>query len=397
MNRERGSGLRTATLALGCGLVVALAACTSTVVTEGPGGAGGEGAAGVAATSAASPVTATQSGSAVSNGSSANGTTGAGTTSSSTGGLPDCSNGACLGTDPQGDCDAALAIDSADAIDGARAIGLCQMAAAGSWGVSSAEWVRADGSPLGMGDGGQNGDGDLQLGKGILGGFGPNVHPLDGTKLLALSTGSARQPSDGASYKNVSGYWKDNAEHTAPAGYPKTTATCPGVTPGATYDSAGLRVVVHTPADAKSLHYALDFYTYEFPNFVCSQYDDVFVAIMDPKPPALADGNLSFDSVGDLLSPHTSLLRVCEPATAGGIIFSCPLGTSQLSGTGYDQPNSSAATGWLVTTAPLPDPGSDISLLFTIWDSGDGVQESTILIDDFRFELTDATTATNPM
>lgn len=378
-------------------------ACGSTVITDlGLGGGGNAGA----GTSAGNPTstgslgsstgsgTPSSSGSGVSTGSAA--TSGA-SSSSSTGGGPDCTNGQCVGGTVQGNCDSGLAIDSADAMDGARAIGLCQVAQNGSWGVKSATWVRADGSPLGMGDGGQQGNGDLSLGKGILSGFGPNVQVREGAKLLALSTGSARQPSDGASYHSVGGYWKDNGVHQAPTGFPKASTTCPGVTPGEPHDSAGLQVVIHTPNDAKSIAFDVDFYSYEFPNFVCSQYDDSFVAIMNPKPAALTDGNLTFDSNGDALSPHSQLLRVCTPAMAGGQNFACLLGPAQLTGTGFDeQVNGSAATGWLLTTAPIAQPGADITLLFSIWDSADGVEDSTVLVDDFKFVLTDATTVTVP-
>jgi len=75
-------------------------------------------------------------------------------------------------------CDASLAKDGANPMDGAKAIGLCKEYTPGTWGVEEATWVRANGQPLGMGDGGVdedfdgNPDGDLSLGKGILGGFG---------------------------------------------------------------------------------------------------------------------------------------------------------------------------------------------------------------------------------
>ncbi len=239
-----------------------------------------------------------------------------------------------------------------------------------------------------------SGGGDLQLGKGILSGFGPNVLPRDGTKVLALSSGSARRPTD-PDYHDVSGYSKDSTPHVAPPGYPKPSPVCPGITPGAPQDSAGLKVVIHTPKDAKSLSFNVDFYSYEFPSFVCSQYDDVFVALMDPKPAALIDGNLSFDSTGDALSPHSNLISVCSPQMAGGLTFACPLGTSQLVGTGFDQQvNGSAATGWLLTTAPVDQPGEDMTLLFAIWDAGDGVEDSTVLVDNFKFVLNAAPTVT---
>ncbi len=97
-------------------------------------------------------------------------------------------------------CDGALKVASSSALDGARALGLCKLAAGKSWGLISAQYVTADGQPL---------DGyDLDgVGHGILKGFGPNVHPQEGKALLALSSGTARQPSD-PGYEAVSGYDK---------------------------------------------------------------------------------------------------------------------------------------------------------------------------------------------
>jgi hypothetical protein len=38
-------------------------------------------------------------------------------------------------------------------------------------------------------------------------------------------------------------------------------------------------------------------------------------------------------------------------------------------------------------------PGDTITLLFTIWDSGDGVWDSTVLIDKFQWSADGATAA----
>ncbi len=342
--------------------------CDATTTT----GAGGAGTA-----------TATNASTAVSSASVAGTSTGGpGSGSTSTGG--GCTTPDCLAMGQQGMCDANLALEATDPMDGARAIGICQAYAPGGWGIKTATWVRADGAALGMGDGGQAGDGDLSLGKGIVPSFGQSVVPKEGSNMLVLSSGSARRPTD-PGYHSVSGYWKDNTAHTPPAGYPKASTFCSGVTTGQPYDSAGLSVTMHTPSDAVALSFDLDFYSYEFPNYVCSTYDDQFVAFLTPKPADTIDSNISFDLMGDNISVNTPLLSVCDPQTAGGHAFACPKGAGELLGTGFDaQMNGSAATGWLETRAAVP-PSSDITLQFAIWDSGDGVLDSTVLIDNFQF------------
>ena len=91
-----------------------------------------------------------------------------------------------------------------------------------------------------------------------------------------------------------------------------------------------------------------------------------------------------FDSKGNIISVNNALVQECSPQTAGGISFTCPLGTSALASTGFD---SHAATGWLQTQVGI-DPslkGKDVTLLFALWDSGDGCLDSTALVDNFQW------------
>lgn len=307
------------------------------------------------------------------------------------------STGAFMGTSSSGFsdslCDGGLAV-TGDAMDGARAIGLCT-------GVTSAEWVRADGSPLGMGDKGNSGDGDLSLGHGILTHFGDDVAPREGARLLALSSGSARNPNE-AGFHSLYGYWKDKTPHTAPTGFPKPSPACPSVVSGAPYDSAGLKVTIQPPPTAKSLAFDFYFYTFEFPKYICSPFNDFFVALLTPTPAGLADANISFDEKGNTISVNAGFLKVCHPQTASdGKFYDCLDGPGDLDGTGFDTTdggiaNNSAATNWLTTKAPIADPSQPLTIQFAIWDAGDGVLDSTVLIDNFRFELDAANVGTQP-
>jgi len=295
-----------------------------------------------------------------------------------------CTDPTCVGATPQGNCDTGLAIDSANAMDGAKAIGLCKEYTEGTWGVKSASWVRSDGQPL---------TGLLLDGKGILDKFGP-IMPREGGAMLAISSGAAREPGD-AGFQDPGGYMKSNFEpHGAPPGYPKESPSCPGVTTGSPYDSAGLRLVIQTPTDAKSFSYEFDFYTYEFPGFICSTFNDFFVAMLNPKISTLPDGNISFDSQGNSVSVNAGFLQVCTAQTAGGKVFPCDLGPTELGGTGFED---HAATSWLQTKAPIEAPGTEITLDFLIWDSGDEVLDSTTVIDHFLFAADGATTGTTPV
>jgi hypothetical protein len=285
----------------------------------------------------------------------------------------------CNGTpdDEPADCDTGLAMASADGFDGAKAIGLCKKATDGQmWGVVSAAWVKPDGTPQ-----------TVALGQGILPKFGVNAAQA-GATMLAISSGTARAPSD-TGYKNVSGYSKNYTSGT-PAGYPKESPSCKGSgglfgSFGGSNDGAALQVKVRVPSNAKSFKYQQNFFTYEFPSFICSNYNDFFVTMMSPKPANLVDGNIAFDQDSNPISVNNSLLQVCSPQTAGGKPFGCPLGNASLSGTGFE---GHAATGWLTTTAPVDVVrGKEITLLWAVWDQGDGILDSTALIDDFQWSV----------
>lgn len=288
----------------------------------------------------------------------------------------------CSGTpdDEIVECDQSLPKAGFNPFDAAKALGLCKRGDpdANGWGVIEAQWVMPDGTPLGNLDG-----------VGILKRFGVNG-PQMGGSMLVLSSGSAREPSDAdyASSSKSKGY-----KHATPPGYPKESPACPGVTTGQAQDGVALELKIRVPSNVLSFSYQQNFFTWEYPKFICNRFNDFFVAMMDPAPDSLEDGNIAFDQDTNPISVNNSLLQVCAPGTYEGKTFGCPLGTSSLEGTGFE---GHAATGWLITRAPVK-PGSEITLRFAIWDSGDGALDSTVLIDDFRFHVDEAdTTQTQP-
>jgi hypothetical protein len=281
-------------------------------------------------------------------------------------------------------CDSTLAIDSADPMDAARAVDLCtQSSGPGSWGVVMANWVAIDGSP-------PPANNNYPLGHGILSAFGPNVNVQGGAKMLALSSGSARQPTD-PGYHDVGGFDKGYTMNH-PQGFPKESPACPNVTTGQPHDGAAVEITVLAPSNAHGFAFDFNFYTYEWPGYVCSMFNDFFVAILDPIPQNQTDGNISFDQLGNPVSVNNAFLEVCgcssgPPCQAGGKSFTCALGNTTLLGTGFGQDTSygdHGSTSWLVTQAPV-EPNSQIKIRWGVYDSGDGILDTTTLIDHWRW------------
>jgi len=286
----------------------------------------------------------------------------------------------CNGTpdDEPTDCDAThVDVASSDAELAARVIGVCRKATGKSWGLVSARYVKADGT-VGMAD----------ASHGLLPAFGPNVKPRHGANLLALSSGTARQPSD-PGFQSPDGAQMSTSSWTPP-GFPIDSPSCAGVKTAddnKAMNPAALELVIRAPTNANQLSFDFSFYTYEFPSFVCTKFNDFFVALQSPAPPSAQSGNISFDSQGNPVSVNNGFLEVCDPAVGakkpGGKLFPCALGTGQLQGTGFEP---GAATGWLVTRSPVAG-GYEVTLRFAIWDMGDEVLDSTVLIDNLSFDF----------
>ncbi len=284
--------------------------------------------------------------------------------------------------DPDAPCDAGLAIDENDPLLAAAALGICKAAdpeADDSWGLVSARWSMIDGSvPLDVAP--------FHLGHGILPGFGNEIVPFEGDRVLVLSSGTARQPGD-PGFSTPESFDKKYTS-MPPLGFPKESPACPGVLTGATHDDIALEIELRPPPDAKSIAFDFNFYTWEWPVYVCSQYNDFFVALLEPFPIKQTDGNISFDSEGNPVSVNNGLVRVCTcnsgpPCDAPPVnplkSYDCELGASQLTGTGFED---HAATGWLRTVSPLGSTDT-ITLRFGVYDSGDGLLDSLVVLDNF--------------
>lgn len=305
-------------------------------------------------------------------------------------------------------CDSAIALDTPNPVDGARAVELCKTSTGTTdWGVVEAQWVMPDGAAPPSGTALVN----FHLGHGVFGQFGTNVNVQAGGNMLALSSGTARNPTD-PGYQSVNGFDKQITGGN-PQGFPKESPACPGTITGTPHDGAALEVSIRTPANAQGFSFNFNFFTYEWPGFVCSSYNDFFVALLSPIPAGQADGNISFDSQGNPVSVNNAFLEVCGCGTgnpppapgcfAGGKTFPCALGNTSLMGTGFGSDDPQAygqdhgSTYWLQTTAPVA-PNSLITVRWGVYDSGDGVLDTTTLIDNWQWLATPGTpVGTNPV
>ncbi|HWI20607.1 MAG TPA: hypothetical protein VNT81_22785, partial [Vicinamibacterales bacterium] len=104
-----------------------------------------------------------------------------------------------------------------------------------------------------------------------------SVTPQSGTSLAIMSNGRAASPVD-------PGY-SENFDHqlisTYPIGYPQESALCPGVVTGSARDLTHVAVTLQVPAAVNGLAFDFNYYSRDYPSWVCSQFGDGFAAILE--------------------------------------------------------------------------------------------------------------------
>ncbi len=289
-------------------------------------------------------------------------------------------------------CDEGLNIDG-DALSAAKALDLCHQAKNGGWGLVSAAYVRADGSPA-----------QASKQTGLVSKFGDSIVPQAGKSMLVLSSGYARdaKAADGCGSETC----KSSEMGVAPPGFPQDVPACPGSKD--IKDDIGLEVKLKAPSNAKGYQFNFAFLSFEFAEWVCTDYNDQFVALVSPPPKGSIGGNISFDTKKNPVSVNLALFDHCDPASKATFGSNCqflafisgatcpptpnpycPAGAGFLKGTGMGAPapgewSDGGSTGWLITTAPVSG-GAEFSIRFAIWDTGDDALDSTVLLDSFRW------------
>ncbi len=316
----------------------------------------------------------------------------------------DCSG---MADDEPSGCDVGLDPSGTEAGDAARALGLCRKQVQAGWGLMAARWVFPDGSELSRTEFYcPDSVPPHPLSHAILESYGTHNLPTEGQKLVSLASGVARPGTMklGNEWQPAIGTSPDGAQMCIlsgpPPGFPKAASSCVSTGDGATsqyiYDGIALELTIKVPSNALSFNFDFNFLSTEFPAHVCSGKNDHFVALLDSAHPSLpADKNVSYDSMGNVVSVDSAFMEVCRPATLAGRTFDCPRGPKGLEGTGMDREKDYAigvkylqggSTGWLRTQAPVV-PGETIKIRFAIWDTDDPVLDSTVLLDHVHWTL----------
>ncbi|HEY1956260.1 MAG TPA: choice-of-anchor L domain-containing protein [Polyangiaceae bacterium] len=294
---------------------------------------------------------------------------------------------------PQGACDTGLPANPS-ATQLAQAIGLCPNKG-DTWGVVSAKFTQ----------GYQNAKAPNAKQAGALPKFGTTVTPRQGSSIGIISSGFAAAEDCAGGNFNGSFNCAGTAAGTPPPGYPKSVNGCPVMSNINNAMNVDLQIKV--PNNAKGFSFDFNFYSGEWPDFVCTEYNDSFVAWLKSGAWAGKSGdfNISFDSKNNPINVNNGFFQVCAPAGTDCSNMqspaTCTLGESQLLGTGFDMKSDycgsnetgGGATGWLTTTAPVQS-GETIELQFMVWNTGDDAYDSSVLLDNWQWQAGDQQVST---
>ncbi|MCB9567339.1 MAG: choice-of-anchor L domain-containing protein [Myxococcales bacterium] len=316
-------------------------------------------------------------------------------------------------------CDGGLASNSANALDYAKAIDLCQFTVENpplkdkKWGVISGALTLANGA------GNPNANS-----RSIRDKFGTNNPAKKGQRLAVLSSGYAAAPGQtNPNYAAFQGGVNTGTSSAAPADWLAANGNkfpnapgCPAAPSTTAYNPVQLKLRIRVPTNANSFSAKMFFYSAEYPEYVCTSFNDYFVTLVDstdngnPADKNIAiykSGNNTYPVGVNILKAANGLFTECK----NGTISQCQAptayngctGTSLVTGTGFDV-NASACgyngftgggTGWLTMSGNVT-PGETMEIRFTIWDTGDQVWDSVVLLDSWEWSVQAAQPGVQP-
>ena len=129
-------------------------------------------------------------------------------------------------------------------------------------------------------------------------------------------------------------------------------------------------LVLQPPVNARCLAFDFAYYSEEFPEWVESGFNDIFIAEIGPSTfsivndQVIAHNNFAFDTAGNAISINTV----------------SNVSVSNAAGTTYD-----GGTPLLTARTLLENSGTPITVTLSIMDLGDSAYDSTVFIDKFRW------------
>ncbi|KIG18648.1 Dipeptide-binding ABC transporter, periplasmic substrate-binding component [Enhygromyxa salina] len=239
----------------------------------------------------------------------------------------------------------------------------------------------------------------LYVHTGQLGTYNPATYPpLEGEKMVILSSGIAQQLTIPGQYASTSHVGNDPLNLPAPltptpvdnglmvdcVANPNLIGTgdCSNTIQeqwsqgNGAYDYAEMRMTGEVPFGATGFSYNLAFFSTEYPGFYQSSFNDMYIAWLQSEK---WTGNVSFDDDGAPISLNAGFLDYKDAPNP----YDCnaPCTAPELQGTAMQ---GHAGTKWLTTSAGV-EPGEDFTIVFAIFDLSDNILDSVVILDNFSW------------
>lgn len=168
-------------------------------------------------------------------------------------------------------------------------------------------------------------------------------------------------------------------------------------------DLAQIELTLRAPPNAQGFAFDFMFLSYEWPEYLCDQFNDTFYAIVETD--AVFDGtatNAAFDTAGRPITVNVGFFE--NPATwtvpldgishAGDAFGGCSSAAIEpvpgcvlptYCDDGSIDIRSGSGSGWLTTTVPITPGQQDVKLTLSIHDESDGALDSIVIMDSFRW------------
>ncbi|MBO4350657.1 MAG: choice-of-anchor L domain-containing protein [Proteobacteria bacterium] len=164
----------------------------------------------------------------------------------------------------------------------------------------------------------------------------------------------------------------------------QSSKSCPSEKDPRIIDSVVLHLKLQAPQNAKGFSFDFRFFTREYPEYLCSEYNDFFLTLLTDekgKPLQNKDGNISLDKKGYPISVNTAFFTTCYGCDSFDELYAYY--PKPYKGT-LNADTCGGGTAWLTTQAPI-EGGQIFNLDFYIWDTHDSGMDSTVLLDNFRW------------
>lgn len=222
----------------------------------------------------------------------------------------------------------------------------------------------------------------IAVAPGVVAGASFVTTPPDGGTALSSTTPLLGFPRHGDSYAVLS---SGDAHSVFPGTYGEETRNGPNVRGDSDYDVTVFKLDVNVPAGVNCLA-GVDFrfLSVEYPTYVGTSFNDAFIFEIDESTwstaasEILVDNNLAFDELGNLISINA----------AGAATMTADLAVGA---------NESFGGSTRTLTASAPISAGAHSLYFSIFDQGDHILDSAVLLDNLRFsQVADPATDCQP-